>query len=70
MGIKYIIISIKFYKNTACRVKSPFLIHEENSLIIRSIRDYLKPDVNEIIIDDINIFNLIYKYLNVIKSDF
>ncbi|HIH2762591.1 MAG TPA: Rne/Rng family ribonuclease [Candidatus Azoamicus sp. MARI] len=68
--LNILLSQLSFIKNTACRVKSPFLIHEENSLIIRSIRDYLKPDVNEIIIDDINIFNLIYKYLNVIKSDF
>lgn len=68
--LNILLSQLSFIKNTACRVKSPYLIHEENSLIIRSIRDYLKPDVNEIIIDDINIFNLIYKYLNVIKSDF
>ncbi|HIH2763544.1 MAG TPA: Rne/Rng family ribonuclease [Candidatus Azoamicus sp.] len=68
--LNILLSQLSFIKNTACRVKSPYLIHEENSLIIRSIRDYLKPDVNEIIIDDINIFNLIYKYLNVIKSEF
>lgn len=68
--LNILISQLKFIKNLAFRVKSPYLIHEENSLIIRSIRDYVKPDVNEIIIDNINIFNLIYKYLNMIKSDF
>lgn len=68
--LNILLSQLSFIKNTACRVKSPYLIHEENSLIIRSIRDYLKPDVDEIIVDDINIFNLIYKYLNVIKSEF
>jgi ribonuclease E len=31
---------------------APFLIYQESSVIIRAIRDYLRKDINEIIVDD------------------
>lgn len=37
---------------TASEQKSaPFLIYQESNVIIRALRDYLRPDVNEILID-------------------
>ncbi|RMD78362.1 MAG: ribonuclease E, partial [Gammaproteobacteria bacterium] len=32
--------------------KAPFLIYQESNIIIRAIRDYLRPDIGEILIDD------------------
>jgi len=32
--------------------KAPFLIYQESNIIIRAIRDYLGPDIGEILIDD------------------
>lgn len=32
--------------------KAPFLIYQESNVIIRSIRDYLRADIGEIVIDD------------------
>ncbi len=52
------------------RLPAPSLIHEESDLIVRSIRDYLRSDVKDIIIDNIEIFNCVYKHLNSISSDF
>ena len=52
-----------FYHNT----RKPCLIYEEESLITRIIKNYLKLEIDEIIIDDINIFNMIYKYFKIIK---
>lgn len=67
--LNILISELKYIKNLALNVKSPFLIYEDN-LIIRSLRDYLKPEISELITDDLDIFNSIYKYLSVIKSDF
>src|SRR5258708_2076885 len=36
--------------------KKPFLIYLESSLVIRAIRDYLQPDIGEILIDTDEIF--------------
>lgn len=36
--------------------KAPFLIYQESDVIIRSIRDYLRADIGEIVIDDRAVF--------------
>ncbi|WP_295407964.1 ribonuclease E [uncultured Thiocystis sp.] len=36
--------------------KAPFLIYQESDVIIRSIRDYLRADIGEIVIDDPDVF--------------
>lgn len=65
-----LVSQFKIIKYLSFNKESPFLIYEDGNLIIKTIRDYLKSDVKEILIDNINIFNLIYKYLIIIKSDF
>ena len=37
---------------SAAERKAPFLIYQESDVIIRSIRDYLRSDIGEIVIDD------------------
>ena len=32
--------------------KAPFLVYQESNIILRALRDYLRPDIGEIIIDD------------------
>lgn len=44
------------------------LIYECNNIIIRIIRDYIKFDVTEVIVDNVYLFNSIYKYLSITKS--
>ncbi|MCH8478662.1 MAG: Rne/Rng family ribonuclease, partial [Wenzhouxiangella sp.] len=36
--------------------KAPFLIYQESNLIIRALRDYLREDIGEILIDDDRVF--------------
>ncbi|CAB3976406.1 Ribonuclease E [Candidatus Azoamicus ciliaticola] len=57
-------------KNSSKIFKAPCLIHEESDLIVRSVRDYLRSDIEEIIVDNIKTFNYLYKYLVNINSDF
>ena len=35
---------------------APFLIYQESDIIIRAIRDYLRPDIGEILIDDAGVY--------------
>ena len=35
----------------------PFLIYQESNVMIRALRDHLRSDINEIIIDDAKVFN-------------
>ena len=41
----------------------PFLIYQESSVIIRALRDHLRDDIGEIIIDDANVFNDAKKFV-------
>lgn len=36
--------------------KAPFLIYRESNLIVRAMRDYLRPDIGEVLIDEKNIY--------------
>ena len=49
---------------------APFLIFQEGDLITRSIRDYLRRDIDEIIIDDKKIYEKIKRYIEQIRPDF
>src|SRR5690625_6037263 len=39
-------------QEAAGKRKAPFLIYQESDLIIRALRDYLREDIGEILIDD------------------
>lgn len=49
---------------------APFLIFQEGDLITRSIRDYLRRDIDEIVIDDKKIYEKIKLYIEQIRPDF
>jgi len=44
-------------ENSASKRDAPFLIYQESNVIIRSIRDHLRADIGEIVIDDEDTFN-------------
>ncbi|AXN02361.1 Ribonuclease E [Candidatus Purcelliella pentastirinorum] len=50
-------------KKLAKKKSSPFLIYQESNIIIRAFRDYLKPDIEEILIDNPNILKLAHKHI-------
>ncbi|MFO7666847.1 MAG: Rne/Rng family ribonuclease [Desulfobacterales bacterium] len=50
--LAYLLRLWKNIKSNVMKVKSPALLYKERNLVVRSIRDYFTPDVNEILIDD------------------
>ena len=40
----------------ASKKSAPFLIFQENNIILRALRDYLRPDINEVVIDNADIY--------------
>ncbi|MCU7846072.1 MAG: ribonuclease E [Candidatus Thiodiazotropha sp. (ex Monitilora ramsayi)] len=42
---------------------APFLIYQESNVIIRSIRDYLRADIGEIVIDDAEVFSQAERFI-------
>jgi ribonuclease E len=50
--------------------KAPFLIHKESDAVIRAIRDYLRTDVDEIVVDDQEVFNRMKEYLERTRPEY
>lgn len=50
-------------KSAADSKNKPFLIYQESNVIIRALRDHLRDDISEIIIDDPDVFNDAKKFI-------
>jgi ribonuclease E len=49
---------------------APFLIHQESDVIIRALRDYLRSDIGEIIVDKKEIFEKVKRQIQFIRPAF
>lgn len=49
---------------------APFLIHQESDVVMRSIRDYLRQDIGEILIDNARVFEKAKQHIELIRPDF
>lgn len=49
---------------------APFLIHQESNVIVRAIRDYLRRDVGEILIDHPKVFEQALEHIKLVRPDF
>ncbi|MGQ0701221.1 MAG: Rne/Rng family ribonuclease [Panacagrimonas sp.] len=43
-------------ENASREKQAPFLIYQENNIILRALRDYLRPDIGEVVIDNPEIY--------------
>ena len=49
---------------------APFLIYQESNVIIRSIRDYLRTDIGEIVIDDPEVFAQAQRFISQVMPQY
>jgi ribonuclease E len=49
---------------------SPFLIHQESDIVIRALRDYLRRDIDEIIIDSPELYERAKHHISKIRPEF
>lgn len=49
---------------------APFLIHQESNVIVRAIRDYLRRDIGEILIDSNTIYERALEHIRLVRPDF
>ena len=49
---------------------APFLIHQESNVIVRAIRDYLRRDIGEILIDKTSIYEEALQHIELVRPDF
>lgn len=57
-------------KEAADANQAPFLIHQESNVIVRAIRDYLRRDIGEILIDSNTIFERARAHIQLVRPDF
>ncbi|EEX51238.1 ribonuclease E [Pasteurella dagmatis] len=49
---------------------APFLIHQESDVIVRAIRDYLRRDIGEILIDSQKVYEKAKAHIKLVRPDF
>ena len=49
---------------------APFLIHQESNVIIRAIRDYLRRDIGEVLVDRPKTYESVKKHIELVRPDF
>lgn len=57
-------------KEAAIARPGPYLIHQESDVVIRAIRDYLRQDTAEIIIDDKQTYDRVYAHMEQVRPHF
>ncbi|MFZ2315944.1 MAG: Rne/Rng family ribonuclease [Gammaproteobacteria bacterium] len=54
----------------ASRRSGPFLIYQEGNAVIRALRDHLRRDIDEIVIDHPDVYEDVVNHLKLIRPDF
>src|SRR3990167_1988218 len=49
---------------------SPFLIYQESNAVIRAVRDYLRKDIDEVLIDEPSVYEDVISHIKLIRPDF
>src|SRR3989338_2145093 len=57
-------------KQAAVARPGPYLIHQESDVIIRAVRDHLRQDISEVIIDDTSAYHRAKDYIRQVRPDF
>lgn len=56
-------------KNAAGSLQAPCLLHQESNIIIRAIRDNLRPDIKEILINNEKVYEQAKQYMELLRTD-
>ncbi|MDP1574372.1 MAG: Rne/Rng family ribonuclease [Coxiellaceae bacterium] len=57
-------------KQAAVARPAPYLIHQESDVIIRAVRDHLRQDITEVLIDSPDAFQRAKDYISQVRPDF
>ena len=68
--LKALLVHWDAIKQAADSAKAPFLIHQESNVIFRAIRDYLRRDIGEILIDKPRVFEEAKAHIERFRPDF
>ncbi len=69
LDLSYLLALWEEINNTTPNTTSPSLIFRDDKLIVRVVRDYFKEDIEEILIDDKDIFNEAKEFIEAVIPD-
>jgi len=61
--LEYLLQLWQAIESSVQKQPAPFLIYQESNIIIRAIRDYLREDINEILLDNQEIYDDAYTFM-------
>jgi ribonuclease E len=65
--LRYLLRLWKTIKKKVMQETAPALLNKERHLVLRSIRDYFTPEVNEIFIDDPSVYHEVREFIKIIS---
>ncbi len=68
--LEYLLQLWKAIENSAKPHPAPFLIYQESNVIIRAIRDYLREDISEILIDSEEVYEEAYAFMQQVMPQY
>ncbi len=57
-------------KKAAIAKPGPYLIVEESDIVLRSVRDHFRQDIDEVVIDEAAAYERVRNYINLVRPDF
>jgi ribonuclease E len=49
---------------------APFLIYQESNAVVRAVRDYMRKDIDEVLIDEPGIYEEVISHIKLVRPDF
>ncbi len=68
--LDYLVSGWSRIKDMADSRPAPFLIHQESDVVVRAIRDYLRRDIGEILIDSASVHERALKHVEQMRPDY
>ena len=70
MPYKKLLVKTKVKAGAGAKTEAPFLIYQEGNAVIRALRDYLRKDIDEILIDHQDLYQDAVNHLKLTRPDF
>jgi ribonuclease E len=68
--LDYLVQFWEAISQAASERKAPFLIHQESNVIIRAVRDYLRQDIGEVLIDSDTVYEDVLNFVRAVMPTF
>ena len=68
--LDYLVATWEAISKAAAERPAPFLIYQESNLVVRAVRDYLRQDIGEVLVDNAEIFERMRKFVQQVAPQY